>query len=120
MDEEIFSAYEDQKLISQSRPGRAAVKFVCSASVAWGWQFWIWHRPTHCLSSHAVVGIPHIKNRGRWAQMLALGQSSSANRGGLAVDVSSRIIFLKTKKNKLDFQSALTSELSSTEDKTTS
>ena len=30
--------------------------------------------------------------------MLAQGQSSSAKRGGLAADVSSELIFLKTKK----------------------
>ena len=46
------------------------------------------------MASHAVVGIPHIKSRGRWACMLAQGQSSSAKRGGLAV-VSSGLIFLK-------------------------
>ena len=39
------------------------------------------HRHTHCLLSHAVAGVPHMKNRGRWAQMLAQGQSSSAKRG---------------------------------------
>ena len=32
--------------------------------------------------------------------MLAQGQSSSAKRGGLAVDVSSGLIFLKKKKNR--------------------
>ena len=45
----------------------------------------------------------HIQNRGRWAQMLAQGHSSSAKRGGLAVDVSSRPIFLKKKKNSKIF-----------------
>ena len=35
----------------------------------------------HCLASHAVVGVPHIKSRGRWAPMIAQGQSSSAKRG---------------------------------------
>src|SRR3712207_5146754 len=34
------------------------------------------HGPTQHLSSHAVVGIPHIKRRGRWAWMLAQDQSS--------------------------------------------
>ena len=38
-----------------------------------------------------------MQSRGRWAQMLAQGQSSSAERGGLA-DVSSGQIFLKKKK----------------------
>ena len=48
--------------------------------------------------SHVVVGIPH-KNGGRWAWMLAQGQSSSAKRGGVAA-VSSWLIFLQ-KKNLL-------------------
>ena len=30
----------------------------------------------HCLSSHDLAGVPHIK----WAQMLAQGQSSSRNK----------------------------------------
>ncbi|MCY7109233.1 hypothetical protein, partial [Streptococcus oralis] len=37
---------------------------------------------------------------GRWAQMLAQGQSSSAQRGGLAADVSSGLIFLNLEKKK--------------------
>ena len=45
-------------------------------------------RPMHCLSSHAVAGVPHIK----WRKM---GQSSSAKRGGLGLDVSSGLIILK-------------------------
>ena len=57
--------------------------------------------PIHCLASRAVAGVPHIKkNRGRWEWMLAQGQSSSAKRGGLAVDVSSGLIFLRKKKKK--------------------
>ena len=61
-------------------------------------QFASWVQTWHCLASHAVVGVPHIKSRGRWAWMLAHGQSSSAKRGGLATDVSSELIFLKKKK----------------------
>ena len=38
----------------------------------------------------------HIESRGRWARMLAQGQSSSAKKGGLAA-VSSGLIFLKQK-----------------------
>ena len=34
------------------------------------------HRPTHCSSSHAEAA-PQIQGRGRLAQMLAPGQSSS-------------------------------------------
>ena len=37
----------------------------------------------------------HLGSGGAWAQMLAQGQSSSAKRGGLVVDVSSGLIFLK-------------------------
>src|SRR3712207_8110093 len=35
----------------------------------------------------------HTESRGRWARVLAQGQSSSASRGGLAADVSSGLIF---------------------------
>ena len=42
-------------------------------------------RPTHHLSSHAVV-VSHIQNRGRLAEMLAQGQE--AKRGGQVTDVS--------------------------------
>ena len=42
----------------------------------------------------------HVSSRGRQAQVLAQGQPSSAKRGGLAADVSSRLIFLKKKKKK--------------------
>ena len=38
----------------------------------------------------------HIQSRGRWAQILAQGRSSSVKRGELAV-VSSGLIFLKQK-----------------------
>ena len=55
--------------------------------------------PTHFSSSHAVAA-SHIQSGGRWAQMLAQGQSSSAKRRGLVADVSSGIMFLK-KKEKL-------------------
>ena len=36
--------------------------------------------PTYCSSSHSVV-VSHIENRGRLAQMLAHGQSSSSKKG---------------------------------------
>ena len=39
----------------------------------------------------------HTSSGGRWEQMLAQSQSSSAKRGGLAADVSSGLIFLKKK-----------------------
>ena len=57
-------------------------------------------RTWHCLASHAVAGIPHIKWR-KMGTMLAQGQSSSAKRGGLA-DVSSGLIFLRGKKRRTD------------------
>ena len=58
--------------------GDIVVKFTCSASVAQGLRVWI---PgvdllTHCSSIHAVVA-SHIQNRGRLAQTLVQGQSSS-------------------------------------------
>ena len=49
------------------------------------------------LASHAVVGIPCIKGR-KMSMDVAQGQSSSAKREGLAADVSSGLIFLKTKR----------------------
>ena len=54
------------------------------------------------LSSHAVAGVSHTKSSGRWALMLAQGKSSSAKRGGLAVDVSSGLLFLKQNKTKIE------------------
>ena len=45
-----------------------------------------------------VVSKISFISRGRWAQMLAQGQSSSAKRG-LAADVSSGLIFLKKKRS---------------------
>ena len=42
----------------------------------------------------------HGYSRGRWAWMLAEGQSSSAKSGGLAADVSSGLIFLKKRKKR--------------------
>ena len=42
----------------------------------------------------------HTQNGGRWGLMLAQGQSSSAKRGGLAVDISSGLICLGNKKKR--------------------
>ena len=61
----------------------AAVKFAHSALVARGSRFGslVWTRRR--LASRAVAGVPHIKKqkrRGRWAWMLAQGQSSSAKK----------------------------------------
>ena len=56
-------------------------------------------RPAYCSSSPAVAA-SHIRNRGRWAKMLAHWQSSSSKKGRLATEVSSGPIFL-TKKKKV-------------------
>ena len=51
-----------------------------------------------CTACQAMLWqASYIQSRGRWAWMLAQGQSSSAKRGGLVVDISSGIIFLKEK-----------------------
>ena len=79
----------------RGQPSGTVVKFACSASAAGSSD--LRSRPTHCLSSHAVAGVPHIK------QMLAQGQSSSAKRGGLAADVSLGVnLPQKKKKIKLN------------------
>ena len=62
----------------RGRPGGVVVKVTHSASVAWGLGI-PGRRPTHRSSSHAVVA-SHIQNRGRLAQMLAQGQSSSSKK----------------------------------------
>ena len=70
-------------------PGDAAVKCTCSTSVARDSLFGSWVRTWHCLASHVVVGVPHIKwrkmgmnvssgpvflsKREDWEQMLAQG-----------------------------------------------
>ena len=77
------------------RPGGAAVKFAHSASQRpWvrGSRSRVWTR--HCLAKAILWQASCIQSRGRWAWMLAQGQSSSAKRRGLAV-VSSGLIFLK-------------------------
>src|SRR3712207_7458220 len=55
--------------------------------------FGSWVQTWHHLASHAMAGVPHI-SIGRWAQLLAQGQSSSAKRG-LAAGVSLGLIFHK-------------------------
>ena len=58
-------------------PGCIVVKFVCSTSGSLGFVGLDPRcRPTHCSSSH-VVAVSHIKKRGKLAQMLTQGQSSS-------------------------------------------
>ena len=61
--------------------GGIAVEFTCSALVAMGSWVSILSRDLHTdSSSHAMAGVPHIKNRGRWAQMLAQGQFLSTKK----------------------------------------
>ena len=64
----------------------------------------LWQPGVHGFRSWVQTYVPLIKPRcdgappgGRWAQMLAQGQSCS-KRGGLAADVTSGLIFLKKKK----------------------
>ena len=49
--------------------------------------------------SHVVV-VTHIQNRGRLAQRLAQGESSSSKKRKIGTDVSSGRIFLKQKKEE--------------------
>ena len=85
---------------SRGQPSSAAVKFACSASAAQGSPVWILGVDLHTAYQAMLWQVSHIYIRGRWVQILAQGQSSSAKRGGLTADVSSRLIFLKTKKQK--------------------
>ena len=71
------------------------VKFVCCASAPQGSQVLI-PGVDLCAAYQAMLWQgSQIKNGGRWARMLAQGQSSSAKRGGLVADVTSGLIFLK-------------------------
>ena len=54
------------------------------------------YRSMPLVGGHVMVAT-HIQNRGRLAQMLALGQSSSSKKR-LATDVGSGQIFLRRKK----------------------
>ncbi|WP_373401869.1 hypothetical protein, partial [Klebsiella pneumoniae] len=57
-------------------------------------------RPSPTPLSHAVDA-SHIQSRGRLAQMLAQGLSSSSKkRGRFTTDVSSGLIFLSKKKRR--------------------
>ena len=52
----------------------------------------------HCLASHAVVGVPHLKQR-KMGTDVSSGPVLLSKRGGQAA-VSSGLIFLKKKKKK--------------------
>ena len=60
-------------------PGGVVVKFTCSALVAQGLWVWILGVDLHHSSSHALA-VSHIQSKGRLAQMLAQGQSSSPKK----------------------------------------
>ena len=71
------------------RPSDAVVKFACSALAAQASLVWI-PGANLCTTCQAVLWkVSHIQSRGKWARMLAQGQSSSAKRGGLTADVTS-------------------------------
>ena len=82
------------------QPRGTAVKSTPSALAAQGSPIWI---PGVDLGP--VAGTPW----GRWAQMLAQGQSSSAKRGGLVADVSSGLNFLKKKRGTVSMWPGSTS-----------
>ena len=80
--------------------GGAAVKFARSASVARGLPVRILGADLHTACQAMLWLASHIESRGRWARMLAQGQSSLAKRGGFVAEVSSGLIFLKKKEKK--------------------
>ena len=59
--------------------GGVAVKFACSALAAKSSRVWIQARTYTPLMKPCCGGVPHTKNRGGLAQMLAQGQSSSSH-----------------------------------------
>ena len=73
----IFQKKIVEKVVYGGWPGGVVVKVMCSASAAWSSWVWILGADlTYCLSSHAVP-VSAVQSGGRWAQMLAQGQSSS-------------------------------------------
>ena len=99
---------QKKKMKKRGQPGGTAVKFMCSASAACGLLVQIPSSDLPITYQAMLWEASHIQNRGRWLQMLAQGQSSSAKRGGLAVDVSSGLFFL-TKKEKATKSQQVTS-----------
>ena len=90
---------KEKRFTDWGQPGGIAVKFTHSASTAQGSPVQIPARTYALLIKPHCGKHPTYKSRGRLAQMLAQGQSSSAKRGGFVVVGSSGLIFLK-KKNK--------------------
>ena len=74
------------------------VKFMPPASVAHSSPILIPGANLHTTYQAMLWQAFHMESRGRWAQILAQGLSSSAKRGGWAADVSSGLVFLLQKK----------------------
>ena len=83
--------------IGQGQLGGTVVKYARSALAARGLLVWILGADLHTTCQAMLWQASHIQSRGRWAWMLAQGQSSSAKRGELVADVSSGQIFLQKK-----------------------
>ena len=81
----------------QGRPSGTAVQFMFRFGGLGFGHFGSRVRTWHCLSRHAVAGVPYIKYR-KMGTDVSSGQSSSEKRGGLAADVSSGLIFLERKR----------------------
>ena len=81
------------------RPCGGAVK--CARSVAATWDSQVLIPGVHrCTTCQAMLWRHPMWSRGRWAQMLAQGQSSLDKREGLASDGNSGRIFLIKKKGR--------------------
>ena len=66
-----------KKHLMGAQPGGVVVKFMYSILAAHG--LWVWMLSVDLHTGHAVVA-SHIQGRGRMAQMLAQGESSSPNK----------------------------------------
>ena len=61
-----------------------------------------WHR----LARHAMIGVPHRKQRKMGMDVSSGPVFLGKKRGGLEADISSGLIFLKRKRKKRIFQMA--------------
>ena len=93
-----WRGYYTRKLWFRGQPGGTAVKCTCSTLAAQGSPVWILGADMALRGKPCCGRRPTYKRRGRWAQMWAQGQFSSAKREGLAADVSSGLIFLEKKR----------------------
>ena len=89
-----------KNLFTGGLPGGTVVNFAHSTSMAWGSAVRILGVDLHTTCQALLWQASHIESKGRWAWMLAQGQSSSAKRGKLAADISSGLIFLKNNLKK--------------------